>query len=207
MGEFDGHPARPPPETLQGGPSRPSWLDAIPSSWRPRALVVLAFLVGVAVGGGALFWWQGRPVPPSTAERPDPLSLLDEHAVELVLFRATSSPPAGAGSTPAPLRVGGAVILSGVVTSTVSRIESTSLEIRAAALPVTVSPSTRFQVIELEITVQDCPAAARWRPTDRPLLIVWRDEYGKEHLDRAGDFNRSASRSVVRYIAAVCRPD
>jgi hypothetical protein len=69
---------------------------------------------------------------------------------------------------------------------------------------VTVSPSDRFQSVDLRIVVRDCEAAARWTAGDRPFTIRWRDEYGEAHLDRAGDFDRSTAISLTRHIDAVC---
>ncbi len=115
--------------------------------------------------------------------------------------------PSSRESEISPLRVDGAFLLSGLVTSTVVRINNPdhSLDVRAAALPVTVSPTARFQPVSLEIMVRDCKAATRWTPVDRPFTITWRDEDGKEHLDRAGDFDESMASSLVRYIDAACR--
>ena len=86
---------------------------------------------------------------------------------EQIRWIAGASQPDGSGLRSAPLRIGGAVILSGVVTSTVLRIEG------------------------------------RWRPVDRPFLVFWRDEYGKKHLDRAGDFSWSVSKAMPRLRPAL----
>ena len=96
--------------------------------------------------------------------------------------------------------------MSGGSTSTVVEIGALdrSLDVRAPQLPVTVSPTGRFQSVELSIIVRDCKAATRWAPTDRPFTVNWRDEYGETHLDRAGDFGRSVAISLTRYIDAVC---
>jgi hypothetical protein len=106
-----------------------------------------------------------------------------------------------------PLRIDGAVLLSGLVTSTVLAISTPgdSLVVRAQALPVTVSPSDRFQSISLDIFVRDCKAASRWRPVDRPFGIAWRDAYGRAHQDRAGDFDESIADQLTSYIEAACR--
>jgi hypothetical protein len=132
----------------------------------------------------------------------------DEHAVELLLFRAVPprTHPRGSAFRISPLEVDSTLLLSGAVTSTVLRISNPddSLDVRAPALPVTVSPAARFQPLDLKINVRDCNAATRWTPVDRPFTITWRDEYGKVHLDRAGDIDRSIAGSLVRYIDAVC---
>jgi hypothetical protein len=188
-------------ETLQVGASRPRSPEKGPATRRQLVAVVLAFFVGVAVGGGALLWWQDRPEPPAFHG--------DEHAVELVLFAAA---PAGARprrSVPDvdPLHVAGGLLLSGSVTSTVSRISTPgrSLDVHVPALPVTVSPTGRFQPVDLRLVVLDCRAASRWEPdVDRPFTIAWRDEDGRVHLDRAGDFDRSLAISLVRYIDSSC---
>lgn len=125
-----------------------------------------------------------------------------------MLFEAV--PPrthqSGRKSEIGPLQFESAVLLSGAVTSTVLGINTPdhSLEVRAPALPVTVTPTARFQSVDLKIIVRDCKAAARWTPVDRPFTITWRDEHGREHLDRAGDFDRSVASSLIRYIDAVC---
>jgi hypothetical protein len=114
--------------------------------------------------------------------------------------------PSGWESENSPLQVDSAVFLTGAVTSTVSGVNNLdrSLDVRAPALPVTVSPTARFQSVNLEIIVRDCKAASRWTPVDRPFTITWRDEDGKRHLDRAGDFDRSMATSLIHYIDAVC---
>lgn len=123
----------------------------------------------------------------------------DEHSVELILFEAVA--PADTGR----LLVKGALLLSGSITSTVSSIEllGRSVDIRTR-LPVTVSPSDRFQSFTMRITVSDCEIASRWRPADRPFVIEWHDGLDREHTDRAGDFDRSIANSLLRYIDAVC---
>jgi hypothetical protein len=194
------HTAQQPTETLKVGPARPSLVQKIPARWRQRTGALAAFTLGLAGGGGAVLWWQEQPAP---RDRPP-----HEHAVELVLIEAVQprADPGARRSEAGPLQVYGAVLLSGTVTSTVLGINnrSHSLGVRAPALPVTVSPTARFQSVDLTITVRDCEAATRWRPVDRPFTISWRDEYGYEHLDRAGDFDRSMARSLNRYIDAAC---
>jgi hypothetical protein len=172
----------------------------VPTRWRQHAAAFLAFVLGVAAGGGAVLWWQARPAPPPFRA--------DEHAVELVLFEAV--PPrthrSGWESESSPLHVDSAFLLSGAVTSTVITISNPdhSLDVRAPALPVTVSPTARFQSVTLKIIVRDCKAATRWTPVNRPFTITWRDEYGQGHLDRVGDFDRAMASSLIRYIDAVC---
>jgi hypothetical protein len=169
----------------------------IPTQWRQRSVAFLAFVLGVATGGGTVLWWQTRPAPPPFRA--------DEHAVELMLFEAVP-PRTGSESEVSPLQVDSVFLLSGGLTSTVLTISSLdpSLDVRAPALPVTVSPTARFQSVKVKIIVRDCKAATRWAPVDRPFTITWRDEYGKEHLDRAGDFDRSMASSLIRYIDVVC---
>ena len=137
-----------------------------------------------------MLWWQDRP-------EPEPVRV-DEHAVELVLFDVVS------GSS--PLQVGGALLLSGGVTSTVVEIGALerSLEVRTRDLPVTVSATDRFRSVTLGIIVRDCEAATRWVPGERPFTVRWRDEFGEVHLDRAGDFDRSMAGTLVRYVDAAC---
>jgi len=192
--------AQQPAETLRVGPSRPSLVTRIPAKWGHLAVVFLAFLLGVAVCGGAVLWWQDRPTPPPIR--------VDEHAVEIVLFDAV--PPQvhqGARiSDVSPLHVDGALLLSGGVTSTVFEIGALnrSLDVRAPELPLTVSPTGRFQAVTLRVFVRDCRAATQWAPGDRPFTIEWRDEYGEAHVDRAGDFGRSVAVSLTRYVDSVC---
>lgn len=149
--------------------------------------------------------WQAPPAPPRPA--PPPFHV-DEHAVELMLFEVVPprTHPRGWGSENSPLQVDSALFLAGAATSTVLGVNNLdrSLDVRAPALPVTVSPIARFQSVNLEIVVRDCKAASRWTPVDRPFTITWRDEEGKSHLDRAGDFDRSMARSLIHYIDAVC---
>jgi len=59
-------------------------------------------------------------------------------------------------------------------------------------------------LLDLQVIVGDCKAATRWTPKDRPFTIAWRDEYGREHLDRAGDFDRAMATALIRHINAVC---
>ncbi len=147
-----------------------------------------------------MLWTRGQPAPP-------PIQA-DEHAVELVLFEAEPprTYPSGRESDIAPLQVDGALLLSGLVTSTVLGIGvlDGSLDVRARALPVTVSPTGRYQSVNLKISVRDCKAATGWTPGDRPFSLRWRDEYGQAHFDKAGDFGRSLASSLSRYIDAVC---
>lgn len=171
--------------------------------WRQPAAAVVALVIGVIAGGGGVLWWQSRPEP----EQPPPLRA-DEHAVELVLFGADPprAHPRGHESAAGPLHVDGAFLLSGLVASTILSIDTPDhgLEVRAPALPATVSPTDRFHSIRLEIVVRDCRAATRWTPGDRPFTIRWRDEHGRSHLDRAGDFGRAMAGSLVRYIDDAC---
>lgn len=152
-------------------------------------------LLGVAAGAGTVFWW---PTPPTK-----PPIRVDEHDVELILFDVSAPGP---GSVADPLRVDGALLLSGAVASTVASIETSndSLDIRAPALPATVSSTDRFQAVTLRITVRDCEKALRWEPTDRPFTIAWRDEFGQTHVDRAGDFSAATGDALRGYIADVC---
>ena len=163
-------------------------------------MTFVVFSLGAAAGGGAVLWWQARPAPPPIRA--------DEHAVELVLFDAVSprTQPGARKSAFSPLQVDGALLLSGGVTSTVLEIGALdrSLEVRAPALPLTFSPTGRFQSVDLRLIVRDCKAATRWTPGDRFFTIKWRDEYGEAHLDRAGDFGRSMAISLSRYIDAAC---
>jgi len=187
-----------PTETLQVGRSRPPLLE---NKWRQPAVAFLAFVVGVAAGGGAVLWWQAQPEPP-------PPSRADEHAVELILFEAepARTHPNRPESDVSPLQVDSALLLSGLVTSTVVGIGTPGhgLDVRTPALPATVSPTDRFQSVNLTILVRDCQAATRWTPGDRPFTIRWRDEYGRAHLDRAGDFGSSMANSLIRYIDGAC---
>jgi hypothetical protein len=159
-----------------------------------------AFLLGIAAGGGAVLWRQAGPEPP--AFHPD------EHAVELVLFEAVPprTPPRERVSGIGPLQLDGALLLSGLVTSTVLEVAARSrgLAVSAPSLPVTVSPTSRFQPFSLSISVRDCRTASPWAPGDRPFTISWRDEYGRVHLDRAGDFGRNVALSLIGYVDAVC---
>ncbi len=135
-------------------------------------------------------------------------SRADEHAVELLLLDAV--PPRRLLSEweprNSPLQVDSAFLLSGAVTSTVLTISNLgrSLDVRAPALPVTVSPTARFKRVKLKIIVRDCKAATQWTPVDRPFTITWRDQYGKRHLDRAGDFDKSMASSLIHHIDALC---
>lgn len=175
-------------------------LDKLPAGTRQPVVALLALLLGAAIGAGTVLWRQDPP-------RPTQLRV-DEHAVELVLFDATPTrmPPGRWSSDFAPLRVHGAILLTGALASTVSRIGALddSLEIRAPALPVTVSPTARYASVTLQIFIRDCETASGWTPRDRPFTISWRDELGREHLDRAGDFDPSLGDSLTRHIDAEC---
>jgi hypothetical protein len=201
----DDHTAQQPTETLQGGPTRPPFLRKVPTRWRRHAAALLGFVLGIAAGGGAVLWWQADPEPSAGPVVPP---RVDEHAVELVLFDAvqTGPNPPGGASDVRPLRVDSAFLLSGAIASTVFRIDNPEhgLEIRAPALPVTVSTDARYQAVSLLIVVRDCEVATRWTPADRPFTITWRDEYDKVHMDSAGDFDQSTASSLVRYIDAAC---
>jgi len=167
-------------------------------------MAFLAFVLGVAAGGGAVVGWQA---PPGTPRPAPPAFHVDEHAVELMLIEVVPrAHPSGWASENSPLQVDSALFLAGAVTSTVLGVDNLdrSLDVRAPALPVTVSPTARFQSVNLEFIVRDCKAASRWTPVDRPFTITWRDEDGKRHLDRAGDFDRSVASSLIHYIDAVC---
>lgn len=133
---------------------------------------------------------------------------VDEHAVELMLLDVVPPPthPSGGGSEDRPLQVDSALFLAGAATSTVLGVKNLdrSLDVRAPALPLTVSPTARFQSVDLEIVVRDCKAASRWTPVDQPFTITWRDEDGRRHLDRAGDFDTSMASALMRYIDAAC---
>lgn len=198
------HTAQQPTETLQVGPSQ-SPFQKVPTQWRQPTVVFLAFVLGVAAGGGAVLGWPAPPAPPRPA--PPPFHV-DEHAVELMLFEPVPprTHPSRWESDNSPLQVDSGLLLSGAATSTVLGVDTPgrSLEVRAPALPMTVSPTSRFQWVNLKIIVRDCKAATRWTPVDRPFTITWRDEDGKVHLDRAGDFDRSMTSSLNRYIDAVC---
>ena len=173
-------------------------------------MAIVAFVLGVVAGAGGVLGWQARPEPPpagpSRAE-PPPFRV-DEHAVELLLVEAAPprSRPGGREPADSLLHVDGVVLLLGRATATVLSIGSLGggLDLRAPALPVTVSPTTRFRSIDLDIVVRDCAAAARWAPVDRPFAITWRDRDGMEHTDRVGDFDRSMARMLTRHIGAVC---
>ena len=170
------------------------------NKWRHPAASFLAFVVGIAAGAGAVLWWQAQPEPSP--------SRVDEHDVELILFEAEPprGHPGGRESEINPLQVDSAVFLSGLVTSTVLGIGTPGhgLDVRAPALPATVSPTDRFQSVNLTILVRDCRAATQWTPGDRPFTIRWRDEHGKAHFDRAGDFGTSMANSLIRYIDGAC---
>lgn len=189
-----------PTETLQSGPSRPPAWERIPAKRRHHVASLVAFVLGVAAGVGAVVWRQTGPEPaPFRA---------DEHAVELVLFREVParSHPSGREPQAGPLHVDSALLLSGLVTSKIVAITASGsgLDVRVPALPVTVSPTGRLHEVALKVIVRDCKAAMRWVPGDRPFVITWRDEYGRVHMDRAGDFGRSVADSFTRYIDAVC---
>ena len=189
-----------PTETLQSGPVRPAVWERIPARWRHHAASSIAFLVGVTAGVGAVVWRQPGPEPAPFRN--------DEHAVELVLFQEVParSHPSGREPPVGPLHVDSALLLSGLVTSTIVAITASSsgLDVRVPALPVTVSPTGRLHEVALKVAVRDCEAAMRWVPGDRPFVITWRDEYGRVHMDRAGDFGLSIADSFTQYINDVC---
>lgn len=170
-------------------------------------MACLAFVLGAVIGAGAMLWRQAPPPPSDSGERTEQPRRLDEHAVELLLLApaASRTDPSGTGSA-AGLQVHGAFLLSGAVTSTVLSIDSAhrGLDVRVRDLPVTVSPTARFQLVRLQLSFRDCRAATRWAPVDRPFTISWRDELGREHVDMAGDLDRSTAASLVRAIDAGC---
>jgi hypothetical protein len=196
----DDHTAQRPTETLQVGPARPPLSERVPARWRRPTVAFLAFVSGVAAGVGGVLLWQARPEPPPFRA--------DEHAVELILFEAVPprTHPSARTSEDTALHVDSAILLSGLVTSTVLAIATPGdgLGVLAPALPLTVSPTRRLQSLDLEIVVRDCQAAARWKPVDRPFTITWRDEFDRVHMDRAGDFDRSMADSLTTYVDAVC---
>lgn len=187
-------------ETLEAGSDRPSAWDRFPPRWRFRVLALLAFVLGVAAGVSAVVWRQAGPEPSP--------SRTDEHAVELVLFKAlpTGSRLSDRYLPTRHLYIDGAILLSGLVTSTIVSITASGngLHVRVPALPVTVSPTARLREVVLQITVRECKAAASWTRRQRPFVVSWRDEYGQDHLDRAGDSGPSLTKSITRYIDAVC---
>ena len=189
-----------PPEALHAGRSRPPLFERIPPAWHQAAVAFAVLLFGVAAGGGAVLWWQARPAPPPFRA--------DEHGVELVLFEVLPQRrhPSGRESDVSPLQIDGALLLSGGPTSTVLGIDALvhGLAVRAPSLPVTISPTGRFQPVTLEITVRDCRSARLWTPGDHPFTIRWRDEFDTTHLDTAGDFGRTVAMSLIRYTDAVC---
>jgi len=209
VGNRDEYSAQQPPETLQLGPSRSSLLQKLPAPWRQYAAASLAFVLGVVAGGGAMLWWQSQPAAPPSEERADQQPRwFDEHAVELILLEpaAPRTPPSGSKSEASLLHVHSAFLLSGAMTATVLSIDSPDqrLDVRVPALPVTVSPTARYQLVDLELIFRDCKAATRWAPVDRPFTISWQDEFGREHVDTAGDLDRSTAASLIRYIDAGC---
>jgi hypothetical protein len=145
------------------------------TQWRQPAPVLVGFVLGVVTCGGAVLARQTLSEPPPI--RPD------EHAVELLLFQAElpRTHARGRDSEEGLLQVDSALLLSGLQTSTVLKIGITAgqgLGLKAPGLPVTVSPTSRFQLVNLKIIVRECKVATRWRPGDRPFVITWRDEYG-----------------------------
>lgn len=207
MSEDDAHCEPEVSETLRGGPARPPLFERIPVRRRLPLVAVLAFALG-AGGAGALVVGRQATSPPVQNSSSEPGSF-DEHDVELILFQASRARPRG-GSSQSRGRVvhlESAVFLSGGLTSTILTVEALepSLDIRASALPVTISPSNRYQLIALEIIIRDCEAANEWTPADRPFFITWRDELGKEHLDRAGEFNPTTATSLTREVNNACR--
>lgn len=165
-------------------------------------MVCGAFLLCAGAGGSAGLWWQSRSAPQAPSA--------DEHDVELVLFQAVRpwADPRRPESASSPLHLDAALLLSGGPTSTVVGIGALdrSLDVRARDLPVTISPTDRFQSVGLELVVRDCKGATRWAPSDRPFTVRWRDPSGTSHLDRGGDFDRSMVVSLMRYIDAACTP-
>ncbi|WP_133241229.1 hypothetical protein [Nocardioides gansuensis] len=160
-----------------------------------------ALVLGAAAGAGAVLWSQDQP------ERAPFRG--DEHAVELMLLDvAPGRTPEGSASA-STLEIEAGLLLSGVVTSTVVGIDPPrgGLEVRAPALPVTVSPRARYQSIELELVIDDCEAATGWTPGDRSFTITWRDEHGRVHLDRAGDFDPATGRALARHVHALCEDE
>jgi hypothetical protein len=189
-------------DRLHVGPSRPAWFEKAPlhPSFRQTALALLLLAIGTAIGGAVASWWHPPPEPRPTH--------VDEHAIELVLFDAVSPVlrPQDQETDVGPLRVDGGLLLTGGVAVTVLEIGAPDpgLEVRAPALPASVSPSARFQTLSLRIDVRDCTSASRWTPGGRPFTISWRDEYGRSHLDKAGDSEPSMATSLTQYISAVC---
>ena len=180
-------------ETVQAGPARPPLLPPLPDRWRGRLTTVAACAFGLVLGGAAVLWWRDEPTPA-------PRVRADEHDVELVLFEVRS--PTG---TARPLRVDGAVLLSGTVASTVTGIETSGgIDVLAPELPVTVAPKDRFRTVGLRVSVTDCERARRWEPSDRPFTITWQDEFDREHTDRAGDLSEETGDALRRYVDAVC---
>lgn len=209
MGDRD-DPTAQLPETLEVGNSRPP-AGRPPARWWRDSAAILVLLVGVALGAVAVLVWQDRAGSPPPADSDDQRSQpFDEHAVELILLRTVppETPQGKAAAETDELHVAGAILLSGIVTSTVWEINDTShgLDVRSPSLPVTVTPATRYQFLTLRIVVRDCKKATRWRPAagTRPFTVAWRDEGGKEHLDRAGDFDLPVATSFAHHIAAEC---
>ena len=165
--------------------------------------MLLALALGVAAGASAVHRWGAEPAPSAFS--------VDEHDVELLLFEATPArnPRRGQGTDAGPLRVHAAIFLSGAQTSTVTTINNPGggLDVRAVGLPVEVSSDARFRSIDLAISVRDCAAATGWTPVDRPFRIAWRDDDGREHVDRGGDFDRTFARALVDYIDLACGGD
>lgn len=180
-------------ETLEAGPSRPPLLPPVPAAWRRRAVAPVFFVLGVAAGAGTALGW-----PSDGEEQATPRTPPDTHDVELVLVEAAPRPE--------ELVVAGGILLSGTSTAVVVRVEAPTpgIEVRVAALPVTVTPTDRYAPVRLRIRVRDCASAARWEPSDRPFTITWKDEQGRGHIDRAGDFGE-ATRSALRgFLVGAC---
>lgn len=189
-------------ETLRTGPPGLSSWQRLPDRWRRAAVVLLALVLGAAVGAVATRTTQEDP-----ARAPGVPVRAHEHDVELVLFGAVRPGRAGHGGASRPLRLRAAVLLSGNQPSEVLAIDSLdgSLVVRASGLPVTVSTGDRFHALTLAVVPRDCAAARRWPPDSRPFAVTWRDEGGLEHTDRGGDHSASTARAVRRHLEAACR--
>ncbi|UPK75598.1 hypothetical protein MU582_02870 [Nocardioidaceae bacterium SCSIO 66511] len=159
-----------------------------------------ALILGAAAGVGAVLWLEDEPKPDAHVPH--------EHAVELVLLGQSASRVTQTAEPPirGVVAVDAAVLLSGAVTSTVTDIKNLDrrLAVRAEGLPLTVSPADRFQLVDLEVKVRDCTAASNDESLDLPFTIAWRDEYGREHTDSAGDMNGAIRRELTGFIDQAC---